>query len=138
MDQFDFIIVGLGAAGSVVAARLAEDPNIKIAVIEAGGDYTLNPNIYTPSKNLLLWDAPTYQPPFKPDYDEWTFKTKGSEKQNKEYVYPRGTGYGGSSAHNSLVMLRGARKPYDQWAKLSGDDSWSYDNLLQYFKKLEN
>ena len=135
---FDFVIVGAGAAGCVIAARIAEDPMVQIALIEAGGDYTKNPNIYTPAKHLLLWDAPVYQPPFDPDYDEWTFQTMGSDSQDNEYVYPRGTGYGGSTNHNSLVMLRGSRKPYDQWAKLSGDSSWNYDNLLPYFKKIEN
>lgn len=54
-NQYDYIVVGLGAAGSVIAARLAEDPNLKIAVIESGGDYTKNPNVSTPAKHLLLW-----------------------------------------------------------------------------------
>ena len=134
-NEFDYIIVGLGAAGTVLAARLAEDKNLKIAVIEAGGDYTSNPNVSTPAKHVLLWDSPVYRPPFDPDYDEWSFKT---ESKSGEYVYPRGTGNGGCTNHNSLVMLRGSRKPYDLWADLSKDESWNYDNLLPYFKKLEN
>lgn len=134
-NEFDYIIVGLGAAGTVLAARLAEDQDLKIAVIEAGGDYTSNPNVSTPAKHVLLWDSPVYRPPFDPDYDEWSFKT---ESKSGEYVYPRGTGNGGCTNHNSLVMLRGSRKPYDLWADLSKDESWNYDNLLPYFKKLEN
>ena len=80
MEEFDYIVVGLGTAGSVIAARLGEHGHNTIAVIEAGANYLKNPYVNTPNTAAYLWDNPLYPPPFEsppynPLFDEWNFKT---------------------------------------------------------------
>lgn len=134
--SYDYIIIGLGAAGCVVAARLTEK-NYKVLCLEAGNDYTSNKYVTTPFSELLLWGHPSYKPPYDGNYDEWLFKS-APQKNNTRYVIPRGVELGGSASHNAMITLRGDKYSYDQWANITGDNSWNYENMLYYFKKLEN
>ncbi|MBS0629412.1 MAG: GMC family oxidoreductase N-terminal domain-containing protein [Verrucomicrobia bacterium] len=131
----DYIIVGAGAGGGVLAARLAEDKNNKVLLIEAGPDNTAEPEVATAASWLFLADLPKAISP-KGSASNWNFKT---EPQNgKIYAYPRGTGLGGSTNHHAMVDGRGSPVIYDEWARLLNDPSWSAESLDYFFKKMEN
>ncbi|PNF33850.1 Glucose dehydrogenase [FAD, quinone] [Cryptotermes secundus] len=129
-DEYDFIVVGAGTAGSVVASRLSEVPNWNVLVIEAGSDPPLASDI--PAIFLGLQ---------KSDID-WQFKTE-PQKDNcqgllgKRCNWPRGKVLGGSSTINSMLYFRGMKGDFDDWAT-AGNDGWSYEEVLEYFKKSEN
>ncbi|KAJ3564746.1 hypothetical protein NP233_g8094 [Leucocoprinus birnbaumii] len=124
--KWDFIIVGGGTAGSVLAGRLTENPKFNVLVIEAG------PN----NEGVLDSIVPGLQPRlFNSPYD-WNFTTvpmKGIN--NRAVAYPRGHLLGGSSSINGMVYTRGAASDYDRWAKVTGDQGWSWDRLQPYLKK---
>lgn len=132
-DWATYIIVGAGAAGSVVAARLAENPENKVLVIELGPDNFGNPYIENPADYALLWNHP-FGP--KPSPTSLAFET--SMQLDRRYRYPRGNGLGGSTNHHALVDGRGSPKIYDNIAKLVGDNRWSYQNVLPYYKEMES
>lgn len=127
------IVVGAGAAGSVVAARLAENPGNRVLVVEMGPNNYANQDIDQPTKASLLWEHPDGP---KPSPSSLSFET--SQQLGRYYTYPRGTGAGGSSNHHSMVDGRGHPVIYDNIAKLVDDPVWSYDNILPYFKKMES
>lgn len=137
-DTYDYVIVGLGAGGSVVAEVLAaNDPDSSILVLEYGGHEVMDHILVkTPIHHPFLLGGPDFQPPYTPDYQMYKFPL---EKDNSGYVgmYQRGTGFGGSTNHHSMVALRGQREVFDNWAAMTGDDRWSYDNCLKIFKKME-
>lgn len=129
-NEVDFIVVGAGAAGAAVAARLSEDSKYEVALVEAGGE----PSYFS--------QIPYYSVgPFKGEVD-WNLMT---EKQDSAFLsyneqrasWPRGKALGGSTIINAMVYTRGSRHDYDYWASVAGDD-WSYDSLLPYFRKLED
>ncbi len=129
--EFDYIIVGGGSAGCVLAGRLTEDPNINVCLLESGGDgKDLVVNV--PAGVIaMMRDKPVI-------INNWAFSTVPQTHLNNRLGYqPRGKCLGGSSAINAMVYTRGSRKDYDQWADL-GCDGWGYDQLLPYFKKSEN
>lgn len=128
----DYIIVGAGAAGSVIAARLAEDPNNSVLVIELGPDNLGNKWIDTPADNMLLWEHPD-----GPDPSPTALAFDTAIQKGRTYRYPRGNGLGGSINHHSMVDGRGSAEIYDNIASLVGDPRWSYSNLLPYFRKME-
>ena len=132
--EADYVVVGAGAAGSVLAARLAEDGTRSVILLEAGPDNTADPFIAAAARFPFLFDLPASAGPC-PSPSHWGFV---SSQNGKDYCYPRGTGLGGSTNHHALVDGRGSPLVYDEWAKLTGDQRWSYQRLLPFFMRMEN
>ena len=126
-EEFDYIVVGAGSAGCVLAARLSEDPATRVLLLEAGPpDRSLW--IHLPiGYGKTMW-SPTYN---------WCFHTDPDPNMNGRRIYwPRGKTLGGSSSINGLIYIRGQREDYDHWAAL-GNPGWGYDDVLPYFIKSE-
>lgn len=127
MSSYDYVIVGAGSAGCVLAARLSEDPGVRVLIIEAGGPDS-EPEIHVPVTFARL---------FKTDFD-WDYDTDPEPGLDGRRVYlPRGKVFGGSSSINAMVYIRGNRADYDGWAA-AGADGWSYDEVLPYFRRAED
>lgn len=127
MTEFDYIIIGAGSAGCVLANRLSADPANKVLLIEAGG----------PDRDPLIHIPGAYAKLFKKKYD-WGFWTEPQPHVNNRRIYlPRGKTLGGSSSINAMVYVRGNKKDYDNWAAL-GNKGWSYREVLPYFIKSEH
>ncbi|WP_104034426.1 GMC family oxidoreductase [Vibrio jasicida] len=128
MDSYDFIVVGGGSAGCVLASRLTEDPDVTVCLLEAGGTDS-SPFIHTPVGVVAM--MPT-------KINNWGFETVPQAGLNGRKGYqPRGKTLGGSSSINAMMYARGHQYDYDLWASL-GNEGWSYDDCLPYFKKAEN
>jgi choline dehydrogenase-like flavoprotein len=123
----DYVIVGAGSAGCVLANRLSEDPNAKVILIEAGGS-DRSPYIHIPAGFMKLLDHPTFTWGFHAEPDAGT--------AGRAILYPRGKVLGGSSSINGLIYIRGQPEDYDHWAQL-GNRGWSWDDCLPYFRKAE-
>jgi choline dehydrogenase len=127
LKAYDYVIVGAGSAGCVLAARLSEDQDVSILVIEAGPPDDKE-NIHVPAAFGSL---------FKTDVD-WDYATMPEPGCNSRMMYmPRGKTLGGSSSINAMVYIRGARADYDGWREL-GNPGWGYDEVLPYFKRSED
>jgi choline dehydrogenase-like flavoprotein len=126
--QPDFIVIGGGSAGSVLAGRLTEDPNCAVTVLEAGG-----------RGDSLLVRVPAAVIAMAPKkINNWAFDTVPQKGLNGRLGYqPRGKTLGGSSAMNAMVYVRGQKEDYDDWAAM-GNDGWSFNDVLPYFKKSEH
>ena len=130
LDEYDFIVVGAGSAGAVVASRLSEVSQWKVLLLEAGGDP--NPTSDIPSLAFTLQ---------KTDID-WQYQTEPEEGmcqglRDKRCNWPRGKVLGGSSVINAMIYIRGMRGDYDAWAA-AGNYGWSYEEVLPYFKKSQD
>ncbi len=126
-EQFDYVIVGAGSAGCVLANRLSEKPDHRVCVLEAGPRDS-NPVIHMPSGFLISLLTRGHN---------WGFETTPQPGLNGRVGYqPRGKTLGGSSSINAMVYIRGQREDYDRWAEL-GNTGWSYEEVLPYFKKAE-
>lgn len=124
---FDYVIVGAGAAGCVLAARLTEDPGTQVCLLEAGPEDT-NPLIRIPAGVIKLLFDPKYA---------WQFHAEGSAGTNGRKVFtPQGKTIGGSSSINGMIYNRGLASDFDGWAQ-QGNRGWAYDDVLPYFKKSE-
>jgi len=128
MEEFDYIIIGAGSAGCVLANRLSSIPSNKILLLEAGGKDTY-PWIHIP--------VGYYKTMHNPKTD-WCFKTEPDETMNNRSInYPRGKTLGGSSSINGLLYIRGQEEDYNTWRQL-GNVGWSWKDVLPYFLKSEN
>ena len=128
-NTFDYVVVGAGSSGCVMANRLSEDGTDTVLILEAGGKDT-NMFIHMPSGYSQL--VPT-----KND-NNYGFETEPESTTNNRPLYwPRGKGWGGSSSINAMIYIRGHSYDYDLWRQ-QGNEGWSYDDVLPYFKKAEN
>ena len=127
--KYDYIIIGAGTAGCVLANRLARDAGVSVLLLEAGrkDDYIW---IHIPVGYLYCIDNPR---------TDWRFRTEADPGLNgRTLIYPRGKVMGGCSSINGMIYMRGQARDYDQWAKLTGDPSWRWDRVLPLFKKTED
>lgn len=126
-DTFNYIVVGAGAAGCVVATRLSADPNVSVLLLEAGGKDS-SPLIHMPAGFTKLTS---------PDVN-WGFETvPQSELDNRRMHYPQGRTLGGSTSINAMIYIRGHRLDYEKWQE-NGNEGWGYEGVLPYFRKAEN
>jgi choline dehydrogenase len=122
--MYDYVIVGAGSAGCVLASRLSEDPDVKVLLLEAGPP-DLNENIHVPLGYLQLGGTEV----------DWDIHSAPEEHcDHRRITLPRGRVLGGSSSINAMVYIRGNRLDYDDW----GVPGWSYEDLLPYFRKAED
>ncbi|WP_448627581.1 GMC family oxidoreductase [Geodermatophilus sp. URMC 64] len=127
-QEYDVVVVGAGSAGSALAGRLSEDPSLKVLLLEAGGsDDVLE--VKVPAALYKLWRTRR----------DWNYTTEPqSGLDGRRLFWPRGKMLGGSSSLNAMIYIRGAAADYDEWAKLTGDDAWSYDHVLPVFRRMED
>jgi choline dehydrogenase-like flavoprotein len=126
-STFDYIVIGAGAAGCVVAHRLSEDPNVRVALLEAGPP-DRSPLIHMPAGFTKLVGRKV----------NWGFSTVPQPQvDGREMHYPQGRTLGGSTSINAMIYIRGHRLDYDEWRDF-GNAGWGYDGVLPYFKKAEN
>jgi choline dehydrogenase-like flavoprotein len=124
----DYVIIGAGSAGCVLANRVTEDPATRVVLIEAGGrDWS--PYIHIPAGFMKLLDHPSLTWNYHAEPDPGT--------AGRAILYPRGRVLGGSSSINGLIYVRGQPEDFDHWGQL-GNRGWSWDDVLPYFKKAEN
>jgi choline dehydrogenase len=128
-NSYDFIIVGAGSAGCVLANRLSESGKYSVLLLEAGG-VDRNPWIHIPVGYGKTFVNPAVNWLYTSEPDEGTGGTRRIRQ-------PRGKVLGGSSSINGLIYIRGQRQDYDQWRQL-GNTGWSYDDVLPYFRKCED
>ncbi|WP_299613156.1 GMC family oxidoreductase [uncultured Tateyamaria sp.] len=127
--KFDYVIVGGGSAGCVMASRLSEDPATSVCLIEAGG---AGRDIFVRAPALVAGMISG-----RPKINNWAFHTEPQPELNgRRGFQPRGRTLGGSSAINAMLYVRGHQKDYDEWADL-GAEGWDWDSVLPYFKKSE-
>lgn len=134
--QYDYIIVGAGAAGCVLANRLTEDPNIRVALIESGSDQNAKRGIVKMPLAMVTFMAPALAFLGGAKFMSWFQSEPEPGLQGRSIELPRGQGTGGSTNVNGQIFIRGQREDFDYWRDL-GNPGWGYDDLLPYFKKLE-
>jgi choline dehydrogenase len=128
VQSFDYIIIGAGSAGSVLANRLSQDPNTSVLVLEAG----------PPDRNLFIHMPAGFIKTFYNKQINWAYEQEAGPWTNGRRIYaPRGKTLGGSSSINGHIYNRGQRADFDTWAQL-GNRGWGYADVLPYFKRMEN
>lgn len=127
MDRFDYVIVGAGSAGCVLASRLSEDPNTSVCVLEAGpSDW--HPYIHLPAGFIKTFHMKSINWAYQQEVGPWT--------GGRSIYAPRGKTLGGSSSINGHIYNRGQRMDFDTWAQM-GNRGWGYADVLPYFRRLE-
>jgi choline dehydrogenase len=128
MTQYDYVIIGAGSAGCVLAHRLTEDANVRVLLLEAGGKAdSMLVRMPATASDLFSVQGPC----------NWGFWTEPEPHLGgRQLWWPRGRGWGGSSAINAMVYIRGHARDYDEWRQL-GLEGWSYAEVLPYFKRAE-
>ncbi|HXZ68685.1 MAG TPA: choline dehydrogenase [Alphaproteobacteria bacterium] len=128
MKRYDYVIVGAGAAGCVLANRLTEDADVKVLILEAGGPDN-NMYMHMPLGWRQIWRGPMHN---------WNYTSEPEPYLgDRKIMAPRGKTLGGSTSINGMLYIRGNRSDYDQWRQL-GNTGWSYADVLPYFKRGEN
>lgn len=144
-QTYDYIIVGLGEAGSILARKLSDDFNNQVLVLEAGGNFTTDPNVTNANVSIHARDVLTWDP-------RYAFNTNVIDNLNFGPAagsaagicsgggfeeFSCGRQWGGGGSHNFLLAIRGTPDIYNQWATISGDNRWLYSNLVPYMKAME-
>lgn len=127
--NYDYIIIGAGTAGCVLANRLTQDSSVNVLLIEAGAkdDYIW---IHIPVGYLYCINNPR---------TDWLYRTEPDSGLNgRSLIYPRGKVLGGSSSINGMIYMRGQARDYDEWSQLTGDEAWRWEHVLPLFKKSED
>lgn len=126
-EHYDYVVVGAGSAGCALAARLSEDPDVTVVLVEAG----------PPARGRLFEIPALFSQQLKTAYD-WDFETEPEPHLGGRRAYlPRGRAIGGTSSMNTMLYVRGHRHDYDTWAEL-GNKNWGYDDVLPFFKRSED
>jgi len=127
MQQYDYIVIGAGSAGCVVAERLSQDPNTSVLLLEVGGKNN-SALLSIPLAAAAILNNPAFS---------WCYNTEPEPYLNNRSInWPRGKVLGGSSSINGMIYIRGQRQDYDGWAA-QGNQGWSFDELLPYFIRNE-
>src|SRR5882757_8006941 len=121
-NGYDYIVVGAGTAGCVLAARLSEDPDVRVLLLESGKDMP-EESAFPPAWPTLLDGAAS-----------WPGSTTEQRGTGSAFRWPRGRGIGGSSGINGMVFARGHRSSYDAWPA-AGAKGWGFDDLLPFFRR---
>ncbi|KAI1738091.1 hypothetical protein F4680DRAFT_459964 [Xylaria scruposa] len=128
VETFDYVIVGGGTAGLVVANRLSDTPTVRVAVIEPGGDERNNPNVTIPTNYMKAYNTPI----------DWAYRTVPQLGVNNEpLIYHQGRAIGGTSTINAMAYIRANEADLDAWEKL-GNPGWNWASLYPYYKRSEN
>ncbi|MEV6837250.1 GMC family oxidoreductase N-terminal domain-containing protein [Streptomyces sp. NPDC051133] len=126
-EEFDYVIVGAGSAGCVLADRLSRDDRVRVLLLEAGGPDT-DELIHTPAALGMLFGSQA----------DWSYRTVEQSPSDRTFSWPRGKVLGGSSSTNVMIYTRGNRHDYDGWRDEHGATGWGYDDVLPYFTKSES